>query len=299
MRDRSCYKIGHLNLWLDLPKDMPRPQNLEKFRVPESEGGAHDLPEPVGYELQYTDRIGEIAAGMRKRKQGTLDVCREALEVFGTDCGECRMIRFAGAERPYGISLEQSEGLYQIWVDREIGQLLSSDTVFASLLSLEKHMIKHGAMILHSAFMCRGESAVLFSAASGVGKSTQADLWEMHRGTYTVNGDRSLLIREPSGWYACGGPVCGSSGICRNECWPVKAIVMLKQAGENRIRPLKGLAAVRLLMEQITVNTWDSGFQMRVMDELERLIEEIPVYELECDISEDAVICLEQALDGR
>ena len=49
-------------------------------------------------------------------------------------------------------------------------------------------------------------------------------------------------------------------------------------------------------MGQITINTWDIPFQMKVMDQLEILLREIPVYRLECNISEDAVNCLEQAM---
>ena len=71
---------------------------------------------------------------------------------------------------------------------------------------------------------------------------------------------------------------------------------MLKQAKENKVYPLKGFSALREVMEQITINTWDREFQLKVMDQLEVLFEEIPVYMLECDISEDAVKCLEAEL---
>ena len=75
---------------------------------------------------------------------------------------------------------------------------------------------------------------------------------------------------------------------------------MLSQAEENRISRLKGLEALRKVMEQITINGWNSEFQIQVMDELEILLREIPVYHLECNISEDAVRCLENVLaDGR
>lgn len=162
----------------------------------------------------------------------------------------------------------------------------------------EKQAIRDHAMILHSAYMCYEDTAVLFSAPSETGKSTQAGLWEKYRGTWTVNGDRSLLIREEDGWYANGWPVCGSSEICNNKSYPVRAIVMLSQAKENRISRLKGLEALRKVMEQITINAWNSEFQIQAMDELEILLKEVPVYHLECDISEDAVRCLEDVLAG-
>ena len=75
---------------------------------------------------------------------------------------------------------------------------------------------------------------------------------------------------------------------------------MLSQAKENRISRLKGFEALRKVMEQITINGWNSEFQIQAMDELEILLREIPVYHLECNISEDEVRCLENVLaDGR
>ena len=189
---------------------------------------------------------------------------------------------------------------YHVWFVPEVAEMLDQDTVYLAAFSLEKQAIKDHSMILHSAYMCYEDTAVLFSAPSETGKSTQAGLWEKYRGTWTVNGDRSLLIREEDGWYANGWPVCGSSEICNNKSYPVRAIVMLSQAKENRISRLKGLEALRKVMEQITINAWNSEFQIQAMDELEILLKEVPVYHLECDISEDAVRCLEDVLaDGR
>ena len=71
---------------------------------------------------------------------------------------------------------------------------------------------------------------------------------------------------------------------------------MLKQAKENLAYRMKPVEAFRELMGQITINTWDIPFQMKVMDQLEILLREIPVYRLECNISEDAVKCLERAM---
>ena len=93
-------------------------------------------------------------------------------------------------------------------------------------LSFKYPAIRH-ALILHSSYLDVNGQALLFSGPSGIGKSTQADLWVRHRGAAILNGDKSLLIREPDGWYAHGWPICGSSGICRNESRRIRAIVML------------------------------------------------------------------------
>ena len=144
--------------------------------------------------------------------------------------------------------------------------------------------------------MLKDGKAVLFSAPSGTGKSTQAELWKTYRGTRQVNGDRSLLVKKEDGWYACGWPICGSSEICHNEAYPIQTIVMLQQAKENKVQRLGLAAAVRKIVSQVTINMWNAEFQMQAIDLIQDLVMNIPVLELACDISEEAVSCLEEAL---
>lgn len=286
------YYIGKTYLQLCLPEEMQMPENLGLFQVEEiSEGEVC-----VTYTLEFTNQIMEKAREAKEKQEGTKVVNRENLHVFQTAAGECRFIRHFGATEPFGISMQTGKQQYHVWVTPETNELMIYDAVFNSLLSLEKHMIRREAMILHSAYMCYHGMAVLFSAPSETGKSTQAALWEKYRGTRTINGDRSLLYKHEDGWYAHGWPICGSSEICQNEAYKIKAIVMLRQAKENTIRPLKGIEALKQIMSQITINYWDTSFQMKAMDLIEDLMKEIPVYELGCDISEQAVECLEKVL---
>lgn len=289
----GIYQLGEIYIELHIPEEMQIPENLEKFAV-------DSLPEDQTlqrtYFIEYTDEIVQVERALKAQKIPGKEALRENLQVFQTEQGECRSINLHGVPQAYAVSLLKLDGTSQVWVDRSYDSWMQYDTVFVAMLALEKEMIQVGAMLLHSAYMCYDGTAVLFSAASGTGKSTQADLWEKYRGTRTINGDRSLLIRETDGWKAYGWPICGSSEICHNEKYPIRAIVMLKQAKENKVYPLQGFRAVRDIMEQITINAWDSEFQIRVMDLLEELRKEVPIYCLECDISEDAVRCLEQVL---
>ncbi|MEE1087298.1 MAG: hypothetical protein U0L05_09165 [Schaedlerella sp.] len=276
---------------------MLTPENMEKFRVSEVE--ACELPVAMEYEIGFTEDIIALGNELFSCRISGKEAARNNIRVFQTETGECRFIYFAGHELPYAVTLTENRpesGITRVWFRKDCEKLLSHDTVFVSTLSLEKLMIDTEAMIFHSAYMNYQNSAVLFSAPSETGKSTQANLWEKYRGTYTVNGDRSLLIREKDGWYAYGWPICGNSEKCRNEAYPIRAIVMLKQAKENKVYQLNGFQALREVMEQITVNNWDSEFQIKVMDQLEILLGEVPVYRLECDISEGAVRCLEELI---
>lgn len=285
----AIYKIGKVCIEIHMPEGMLMPENMSLFQVSEEQDVA------MRYFLDYTENVVAMAQELSEQRISGKEAVRNNIHVFQTKAGECRVMNFIRHPLPYVITLSDGSTT-RVWFQKEIAHMLKCDTVFVSALSLEKLMLDAGAMIFHSAYMNYKDRAVLFSAPSETGKSTQANLWETYRGTYTVNGDRSLLIRENDGWYAYGWPICGSSEICRNEVYPIRAIVMLKQAKVNRAYPLKGFQALREVMEQITINTWDSDFQIKVMDQLEILLKEVPVYRLECDISEDAVRCLEELI---
>lgn len=295
---KKQYQIGHVRIELQMPDDMLIPQNMQKFEqsLPASENIQTTEKIQMYYKMEFVPELAVIEKKIREEYAIKSELYRDTIRTLNIDDRECRILNFLGSPEPYAICFETAENEIQVWIDDGIKEMLIYDTVFVSLLLLEKVMIRNNALILHSAYMCRDNKAVLFSAPSETGKSTQADLWEKYRQTRTINGDRSLLIRDEDGWYAYGWPVCGSSEICNNESYPIHAIVMLHQAKENKIERLKGFAMVQKVMSQITINMWNSEFQMKAMDLIEQLVGEIPVFELGCDISEEAVECLEKVL---
>lgn len=289
------YQVGNLVLQITAPGQMRIPQNLETFCLEDHHFMISAGQIQIDYVLNVTSDLSTVLEDCLKQRTGNL-IQREDLTVFPVSGGECRFLKFKESLDYYGISLQKNETTYQIWFDERVSDLISIDTVFWSAFQLERQAMCSGSLILHSAYIVYKRQAILFSAASGVGKSTQASLWETYRGARVINGDRSLLTFTENGWQVSGWPVCGSSQTCRNESYPLHAIVMLAQAKENRCHRLRGMDAFRLIFPQITVNGWNRTFQTQAMDQLERLLQSIPVYLLECDISEDAVKCLERYL---
>ncbi len=286
---RKQYLFGHTCIEAEMPEDMLIPENLHLFETRSEKVQKY-------YRIAYSQELDQIERKFRAMHPDLREIFRNNMRILLAEGKECRILNFVGASAPYAVYIEEGEAGVRVFVDPQAGPLLKYDTIFVSLLALEKVMIRSEALILHSAYMCLNGKAVLFSAPSGTGKSTQADLWEQYRGTRTINGDKSLLIREEDGWYAHGWPICGSSQICKNETFPILAIVMLKQAKENRVRKLGIAEAVKKLVSQITMNMWNSQFQLQALDLIQQMVMEVPVYELECDISEEAVICLENIL---
>ena len=166
------------------------------------------------------------------------------------------------------------------------------------ILGMEDILLRHSGLLLHSSFIRYRGKAVLFSAPCGTGKSTQAELWKKYEGADIINGDRSGLRRLDCGWMVFGLPYAGSSGIYRNESAPLEAVILLRQAEENRLRRLKAVEAFPDLYREITVHRWDRNFVSESTELLQQLLCEIPVYLLECRPDQEAVQLVRDEIFG-
>ena len=293
--DNRIFRIGDFIFQIDSPECVRFPENFLLFEIPE-----RDVPEPAQvyqYRIEISDHFPEV--------YGTCVARREDLLSYVSENGlETRYIGIRGRKEPYACYRETGHSDALILVSPDIVPDTQIDTIFSSLFCLEKRMLERDALILHCAYMVRknasgANEAVLFSAPSGTGKSTQAELWRKYRGTLTVNGDRGLLRRDPAGrWLADGWPVCGSSDICHRMAAPIRAIVLLSQEKRNAATRLVPMRAFIGLYSQVTINRWNREENEKAMNLLESLIGSVPVYHLGCDISEDAVRCLENVLDS-
>lgn len=176
------------------------------------------------------------------------------------------------------------------------GKLLSSMGNCMFHIGLESVMLRTDRIVFHAALVRTPLGGILFSGPSGIGKSTQAELWRVHRGGVQINGDRPILGKRDGVWTGWGSPYAGSSRCYVNDSCPIRAVVMLKQAKECTIRALSSREAFRQVYSGLTMNSWDPEFVSRACDLAMDLIGSVPVYELSCTPDEDAVRCLEQRL---
>lgn len=293
---RKRFQIGKFRFELSLPDEIEIPFNMSKFMLKEDSDWFKSREIDMFYELEFKDEIESYISDLKAMKDDQKEVIRPDFQMFYVNQLECRLIGIKGCPDFYAVSLQKEERKVAVTIHSSYKEWMSHDTIFASLLMLEKFMLEKDSFILHSSYTCTDGKALLFSAPSETGKSTQSALWEQYKGARTINGDRSLLYQKEGQWVADGWPVCGDSGICKKENYPIRAIVMLRQAKENRAYRLKPMQAFQEIFSQVTVNGWNRGFQGKVMDLLERLIRDVPVYRLECDISKEAVDCLFLAL---
>lgn len=166
-------------------------------------------------------------------------------------------------------------------------------------IHLEELLLENQALILHSASIIYKDHAVLFTAPSGTGKTTQTDLWHRYlEDVEDLNGDRTLLQCTPNGWYACGFPICGSSGRCEQKAAPIRAVVILRQGAEDKIYELSPAQKTALLYSEVTVPHFQRTYIEKAMGLLEDFIREIPVFLYSCTMQESAVTTLHHYLYG-
>ena len=144
-------------------------------------------------------------------------------------------------------------------------------------------LLKHNGFYLHSSAVELEGRAYLFSGPSGMGKSTHTRLWQQIFGdaAQVFNDDKPALRCLEDRWFAYGTPWCGKDGINQNKKVPMGGICFLKQAKENRIRRLAHSEALARIMGQ-TIHRLSSVENLDLMlTHLEKLVQMIPVYELE------------------
>ena len=156
-------------------------------------------------------------------------------------------------------------------------------------MAFENPLLYYQAFILHSSFISWQNNGILFTAPSGTGKSTQADLWKKYEDADIYNGDRTMIRKIDGKYYGFGSPYAGSSGIYRNESAPIKAIVVIEQGPDNVIRRLHGREAFLPLFRETLMNTWNKEYMEKMTDLLMDAACQIPVYHLSCRPDQDAV----------
>lgn len=184
-----------------------------------------------------------------------------------------------------------------------------------SISGLHSPLLARNALIVHSSYIAADfrmlQSAILFTGPSGMGKSTQAELWRRYAGAEIINGDRAVLKyggivqsadeREQLGhiWSAHGIPVCGSSNICKNISLPVGMIVVLKQGSENHVEEMTAGEKYRALLLASAFYQWDAYESEQAHRLVLKLIEEVPIVRLVCRPDEGAVHILKEYIEKK
>lgn len=143
-------------------------------------------------------------------------------------------------------------------------------------------LLNHSGLFLHSSAVEYQGKAYLFSGPCGMGKSTHTKLWQQIFGqeAMVINDDKPALRRLGDRWYAYGTPWCGKDGININRKAVLGGICFLQQDSINEIRRLTTKEAMQKILSQ-TIYKFNEIQRLDLMlDLVDKLVREIPVFEL-------------------
>ncbi len=165
-------------------------------------------------------------------------------------------------------------------------------------LPFQKRLLVHGAAITCD------DKAYLFAAQSGTGKSTHICLWKEHLGKRVdiVNGDKPFVALEgmDTGHVSArvyGTPWAGKENWEKNRSALLDGICFLQRGKENRIRKLEPAECLQYLFNQVYLPKDPAALSL-TLELADLLTKNVPLYLLECDISEEAVKCCFEGMTG-
>lgn len=231
-------------------------------------------------------------------------------EVFGKFCGEQGEFQvFSDGEKVFrkrGMGVLEGalaeydckDGSFcELYFTNKGFSVLADERYFWSSVPLAQLLLPKKAVLMHASHIDINGTSVLFTAPCGTGKSTQAELWRIHRNAEVINGDKAGIYFKDGKVFACGVPFCGTSGICKNRNLPLKAIVVLSQGKENRVKRLTGFEALQGVVNNIYLDLLAPGERQMCIDFVIELLEKVDVFSLQCTPDERAIEELEKYLD--
>lgn len=183
------------------------------------------------------------------------------------------------------IMLEQQQSL-------ETGYSLPYLETLSILRKISDILPLHQRILMHGASISYHNQAYLFTAPSGTGKSTHIRLWKKYLGDEVkiVNGDKPFISLADNPPTIYGTPWAGKERWQRNCSEPLKGICFLQRGTTNSIKRLNPEECLSLLFHQVYIpdDSLTAGLTLELLD---KLIKTVPLYLLQCDMSEDAVRC--------
>ncbi len=148
----------------------------------------------------------------------------------------------------------------------------------------------YDAFVFHGCVIAYDGGAYLFTAQSGVGKTTHARNWLSRFGdkVHILNGDKPIIRIIDGKPYACGTPWRGKENYGINEILPLRAIVFVERGTENKAAPASKSESLVKFMKQIYLPRSQASVLSKTMRLADKILDTIPLLRLVCNKEEES-----------
>ncbi len=163
--------------------------------------------------------------------------------------------------------------------------------------SICMELTRYGCFLIHGAVVELDGVGYVFTARSGVGKSTHCGYWlrAFPGRAKMLNGDKPILRLTEDGFYVCGSPWQGKENLGYPGMAPLKALCLLERSPENHIQPAPASMLMERLFQQLLMPE-DPELSMKQIDLLDALVRTVPIYRLGCNQSVEAALVAYEAM---
>lgn len=186
-------------------------------------------------------------------------------------------------ERQYGLSNDHDGYLESLCIYRNIA----------------KQLPHYDGFVMHCAAVQCNNKAFCFAGPSGTGKTTHIKLWKKNFGDSIgiINGDKPIIRLVNGIFIVYGSPWSGKENYNKNTSAALGGLCYLKQDKINFIKQLDKHKALNLSLKQIYLEH-NSITNEKTIDLIGLLIKNTPIWELSCNISDEAAIMSFNTMNG-
>lgn len=220
----------------------------------------------------FTVKIADISIGVDNRFSYVEDISRDYL----TD-----------DEAIFNVSASDSDIDYERSLTEEnfpVG-VFESTAIYRKIAA---KLSEYDAFIFHGAVIEFKNRAYLFTAKSGVGKTTHIRLWRERFGSdvSVLNGDKPVLRIIDGKVYASGTPWRGKEGFGKQGMVPLSGIAFLERGKENEAHPVNPDDVILKFATQAYIPRTDGAGKILAL--FDKVLTKTPLIALRCNMNLDA-----------
>ena len=153
-------------------------------------------------------------------------------------------------------------------------------------------MLSFNGFLMHGSVVAKDGYAYMFTAPSGIGKTTRTRLWlDAYPSSIVVNGDKPIIKIGATDVYACGTPWCGKEGWNTNTMVPLRAVFLLERAEKEEKSSIEEIhlgKALPFLLQQIH-RPEDPELMRKTLQLLKALEGKVKIYKFRSTPTEESV----------
>lgn len=244
-----------------------------------------------------------------------LNVFEGTKDTFSASSGNksdavCKVMPLFSENLRYGVWFDSLEGFDfsmktgssvivcdKSWTNAAICGEHSADNDSLLLMFLYSYLVTRGALLFHSSLVDYNGRGIMFVGPSGIGKTTQAELWNKYQNADILNGDMVLIRKKGDGFFGYGTPWHGSSPYFQNKKVKIKAVVALSQSEKNSLKKLSDFELLESVSDQVFFPYWYSQAIDSCLSSLDSFLTSVPVYHMSCRADRDSVTLLKNELN--